>query len=109
MTTLSDGRQVADVYIAGGGMKGGYVSAGPGQFGLAVGTATKLTPPAGASLAQICVEGANVRYRDDGVNASATLGIPVSAGSCFQYGGDLTAINFTAQSGSPTLDVLYYK
>jgi hypothetical protein len=86
-----------------------YVSAGPSQMGLAVGANTKLTVPGGATLAEICVEGANIRYRDDGAAASASLGIPAIAGSCFPYSGPLAALSFSSQSGSPTIDVSYYK
>ena len=92
---------VAPIYI--------YVSAGPPQMGLAVATNTALTVPAGATLAEICVETAGVRYRDDGTAATAALGIPVSAGSCFAYSGPLAAMSFTAQSGSPTLSISYYR
>lgn len=86
-----------------------YVSAGAAQMALAVGANTTLAVPAGATLAEICVEGANVRYRDDGSAASASLGIPISAGSCFPYSGPLASLSFAAQSGSPTIDVSYYK
>jgi hypothetical protein len=86
-----------------------YISAGAGQMALAVGTNTTLTVPPGATLAEICVETANIRYRDDGTAATASLGIPVSAGTCFAYSGPLASMSFTAQSGSPTIDVSYYK
>lgn len=86
-----------------------YVSAGASQMALAVGTNTTLAVPAGATLAEICIEGGSVRYRDDGTAATATLGIPVAAGACFSYAGPLAALSFTAQSGSPTLDVSYYR
>ena len=86
-----------------------YVSAGASQMALAVGTNTTLAVPAGATLAEICVETAAVRYRDDGTAATSSLGIPVASGTCFQYSGPLASLSFTAQSGSPTIDVSYYK
>src|SRR6185312_2208443 len=86
-----------------------YVSAGASQMALAVGTNTTLAVPAGATLAEICVEGASVRYRDDGTAATSSLGIPVASGTCFQYSGPLASLSFTAQSGSPTIDVSYYR
>ncbi len=88
---------------------GAYASAGAGQFGLAVTTGTTLTPPLGATMAQISVETAGVRYRDDGVAPTATVGMPIASGASFQYFGPLSALQFTAQTGAPTLDVLYYK
>ena len=92
---------VAPIYL--------YVSAGASQMALSVGTNTTLTAPATATIAEICVEGAGVRYRDDGTAATSSLGVPVSAGSCFQYSGPLSSLSFTAQSGSPTIDVSYYR
>ena len=86
-----------------------YASAGASQMALSVGTNTTLTVPAGATLAQICVETANIRYRDDGTAATTSSGIPVSSGTCFSYSGPLSALSFTAQSGSPTIDVSYYR
>ena len=86
-----------------------YVSAGASQMALAVGTNTTLAVPAGATLAEICIEGASVRYRDDRTAATSSLGIPASAGTCFAYSGPLSSLSFTAQSGSPTVDVSYYR
>jgi hypothetical protein len=91
---------VAPIYL--------YNSAGTGQYALTVATATHLTPPATATIAQICVETAGVRYRDDGVAPTSTVGIPLAAGWCGPYAGPLSTIQFIAQTGSPTLDVSYY-
>ncbi len=85
-----------------------YNSAGIGQYALSVATATNLTPPTGATIAQICVETAPVRYRDDGIAPTASVGIPLAAGWCGPYAGPLSAIQLIAQSGSPTIDVSYY-
>lgn len=91
------------------GKFGSYISAGAGQYGLSASSVVGLTVPSGATIAEICVEGAAVRYRDDGVAPTATVGMPVAAGSCFPYSGPLSSVQFIAQSGSPTLDVSYYK
>jgi len=88
------------------------VSAGAGQFGLSVastGPATSLTVPAGATSAQITVSAANIRYADDGTTPSTSVGMPVYQASSWFYSGPLSAIKFYAQSGTATLDVLYYK
>jgi len=85
-----------------------YVSAGPSQMGVPVATITSLAVPPGATIAQMCVEGGTARYRDDGTAPTASLGIPAGAG-CFAYAGQLSALQFIAQSGSPTIDVSYYK
>jgi hypothetical protein len=86
-----------------------FASTGASQFGLSVATATSLTVPGGSLFAEICVETASVRYRDDGTAPTATVGIPVAVSTCFQYAGPLAAVQFIAQSGSPTIDVSYYK
>ena len=93
-----------------GGIKSGtYSSAGAGQYALAVNTATNLTPPTGATIAEICVEGQAIRYRDDGTAPTASVGIPVPASSCFQYAVGLSGIQFIGQTSGATLDVSYYK
>ena len=61
---------------------GQFVSAGAGQMALAVTTATTLTVPAGSVIAQICVEGATVRYRDDGTNPTTTRRSASRRSSC---------------------------
>ena len=94
---------------------GGYIQVGPAQLGLAIGgSAVLLTVPAGAEIAEICVETASVRYRDDGTAPTTSSGVPVfpvssSQPFCFAYGGPLQRLQFIAVSGSPTLDVVYYK
>jgi hypothetical protein len=74
-------------------------------------SATSLTVPTSSSVtwALICVETAPVRWRDDGTAPTASIGQPLTAGQCFQYAGPLTAIQFIAQSGSPVLDISYYR
>ena len=68
-----------------------------------------LTVPAGATLALISVEGAAVRYRDDATPPTATVGMPLAIGQAVSYTGNLAAIQFIQQSGSATINVLYYK
>lgn len=94
---------------AGGIKTGTYASAGAAQYALAVNSATALTVPTGAAFAEICVEGQAVRYTDDGVTPTASTGIPVSASSCFQYAGPLSAFKVIGQTSGATLDVSYYK
>lgn len=88
-----------------------FESAGAAQFGLTVATATQLTVPAGTKVAMIQVEPntSPVRYRDDGTNPTASVGMYLSPGATFAFSGDFAKLSFTAVSGSPTLNVLYYK
>jgi hypothetical protein len=97
---------VAPIYL--------YKSAGPDQYisAATLATATSLSPPASATIANICVEAAGVRYRADGTAPTSSVGTPVvatiSAPACLQYAGPLSTIQFIAISGSPTLDISYY-
>jgi hypothetical protein len=95
---------------------GGYVSAGAGQYGVSISTSvvSTLTVPAGSAGAQICVETAGIRYTDDGSTPTSSTGMPAVPGSssipvCFQYFGPLNKLKIIGISGSPTIDVSYYK
>lgn len=70
--------------------------------------------PSGAVIAEICVETASVRYRDDGVAPTTTVGIPVvpsaTSPQCYAYAIiPLTVVQFIAVSGSPVVNVSFYK
>ena len=67
-----------------------------------------LTVPAGATIAEIAVEAQAVRYRDDGTDPTATIGMPVASGVRFTYVGNLSAIKFIAQTAGAILNVSYY-
>lgn len=88
---------------------GTYASSGADQFALAVGTNTQLTVPATTTCAQITVEGASIRRTSDTTSATTTNGTLIPAGASWQDCGPLAAYKFTAVSGSPTLDVEYFK
>jgi hypothetical protein len=60
------------------------------------------------TLAIITPEGAGVRWRDDGVAPTATIGMPLASGVTLQYDGDLSRIRFIQQTASATLNVSYY-
>ena len=79
-------------------------------------SATKLTVPArnlsGLSgtprIAIITPETQNVRWRDDGVAPTASVGMPLAAGVTLQYDGDLSQIQFIEQTASAKLNITYY-
>jgi hypothetical protein len=50
----------------------------------------------------------NVRWRDDGVAPTATIGMPLAAGVTLQYDGDLTRIRFIDNGGTAELNISYY-
>jgi hypothetical protein len=70
--------------------------------------------PAGAVIAEICVEVAAVRYLDDGTSPTTSLGILAAPSSatlpnCFAYAiKPMTQVKFIAVSGSPVIDVAFY-
>ena len=86
---------------------GPYISAGAGQYAVSISSATTLTVPTNAVMAEICVETASARYTDDGTTPNSTTGIPVAAGQCFAYAGPLSA--FKIIGSGATIDVSYYK
>lgn len=74
-----------------------------------LGTAQALSVPAGANLALIQAQGQAVRYRDDGVGPTATVGMPIAAAGSLSYNGDLAALRFIEQAAGAVLNVLYYQ
>lgn len=60
------------------------------------------------TIALITPETQAVRWRDDDVNPTATVGMPLAAGVTLQYDGDLTKIKFIEQAGSAKLNITYY-
>ena len=71
-------------------------------------SSTALTVPAGATLALIVPETQNVRWRDDGIAPTASVGMLVPANSSMSYDGDLKAIRFIAATSGAILNVSYY-
>lgn len=73
-------------------------------------TAVALTVPAGASRALVRVAAQPIRYRDDGVAPTATVGFPQAANNEFQLvGKSLHSARFIRSGGTnASIDVLYY-
>lgn len=59
-------------------------------------------------IAIITPEGQAVRWRDDNVAPTASVGMPLAAGVTLQYDGDLSQIQFIEQTGGAKLNVTYY-
>lgn len=64
--------------------------------------------PALSAWAVICVDTAAIRWRDDGVAPSTTVGMPIAAGQCFNYSGTFATLRVIAQSGSPVVNISFY-
>jgi hypothetical protein len=60
------------------------------------------------SIAIITPETQGVRWRDDNVSPSGTVGMPLAAGVTLQYDGDLSMIKFIESAASSKLNVTYY-
>ena len=79
-------------------------------------SAANLTPPSTDPTGLLCKptfalitpEGQTVRWRDDGVNPTALVGMPLAAGVTLQYDGDLSRIRFIEVASGAKLNVSYY-
>jgi hypothetical protein len=60
------------------------------------------------AIAIITPETQAVRWRDDGVAPTASVGMPLAAGVSLQYDGDITQIRFIEQTASAKLNITYY-
>jgi hypothetical protein len=50
----------------------------------------------------------NVRWRDDGVDPTASVGMPLAIGVTLQYDGNLKGIKFINNGGTAELNISYY-
>lgn len=77
------------------------------------GVAVGLNPPTGSESCVIYVESRDVRYRDDGVSPTDSLGMFITSGQTITYHGDLSAIKFirtgVALSSTAKINVSYYR
>jgi hypothetical protein len=76
--------------------------------GLTVPTQTPNGSNTKANFALIIAETQNVRWRDDGTNPTASVGMLLVAGTPLQYDGDLSRIKFIETTGSAKLNISYY-
>lgn len=67
-----------------------------------------LTVPAGATSALIIAEIQSVRWRDDGSDPTATVGMLVPTNTLMEFGGNLAAVKFIETAASAKLNVTYY-
>lgn len=67
-----------------------------------------LTVPPYARFAMITAETQNIRWRDDGTDPTAAVGMPLIAGDIFWYTGDLSTFKAIEQVASAKINVSYY-
>lgn len=67
-----------------------------------------LTVPVGAAFAFVTPEAQGCRYRDDGPVPSATVGMPIPAGTTVRLEGALSLYRFISSTAGCILNVIYY-
>lgn len=67
--------------------------------------------PSGARMALIQAESQNVRWRDDGVNPTASVGMVITSDSILLYTGEFQAnkMKFIETTASAKLNISFYK
>jgi hypothetical protein len=74
-----------------------------------LGTAQTLTVPLGTTFAIIKCESQAVRWRDDGVAPTATVGYPLEVGSELYYdSASLPRVQIIQQTASAVVNISYY-
>lgn len=77
--------------------------------GLTIPSNATKDPAKAAKAALIIAETQSVRWRDDGVDPTASVGMPLPTGAPgIFYTGDLSAIKFIETTTSAKLNVTYY-
>lgn len=71
-------------------------------------SAAALTVPSGATVALIQAESQSIRWRDDGTDPTASVGMPLAVGETLFYTGSLSAIKVIEQTASAKLNISYY-
>lgn len=79
------------------------------QTGVTCVAATALTKPSGAEYALIQALVANIRWRDDGFDPTASAGQRLEAGDSMLYAGDLSAFRFIEEGGGAVANISYYR
>jgi hypothetical protein len=74
----------------------------------AVDASTALTVPPGAVLAIITCEAQAIRWRDDDVAPTTTVGMPQAVGAIFNYMGDLARYRVISAVAGAIVNVSYY-
>ncbi len=71
-------------------------------------SSTSLTVPTGTAYALIQAETQAVRYRDDGTDPTASVGMRLPVGAILEYDGPFGEIEFIEETASAKLNISYY-
>jgi hypothetical protein len=74
-----------------------------------ISTTVSLSAPSGASWALIQPLGANIRWWSDGSTPTVSNGFQLAAGVYHEFTGDLKKYRAIAESGTPSVNVEYYR
>ena len=74
-----------------------------------ISSSTPLTVPSGAMACLIQAEAQDIRWRDDGVAPTASIGMKLTAGGDFYYTGDLSAVRVIQTTAGSIVNVSYYR
>jgi hypothetical protein len=67
-----------------------------------------LTVPEGAYWCLIIPETQAIRWRDDGVDPTAAIGMPLAVAQPLEYSGDLATFKYFRQVAGAIINVVYY-
>lgn len=73
-----------------------------------ISAAAALTVPSGSTVALIQAETKDVRWRDDGSNPTASVGMIIPAGTSVFFTGSLSAFRAIETAASAKLNISYY-
>lgn len=74
----------------------------------ALSAATGLTVPSGAHYALVQATAQAIRWRDDGTDPTAAVGMPLLVDEALFYTGELRSLRFIEQAASAEVNVVYY-
>lgn len=75
-----------------------------------VDTATSIgTVPDDTILVIIIAEAQAIRWRDDAVNPTATVGMPLAVGQQYIYNGEISKLVFISQTAGAKVNLSFYK
>ncbi len=92
-------------------LEGLLVSAGPYLKLTGLSAAKAISPlPNGATYARIQAVSQTVRYRDDGVDPTAAIGMRLLADAAGEwFTGDISKLRFIEETASAEVNILFYK